>query len=60
MLRLIVKQFGEDRVMLGSDYPFPLGESEPGALIRSLPELAASRAQLLGENALAWIGRRSW
>ena len=60
MLRLIVKQFGEDRVMLGSDYPFPLGESEPGALIRSVPELAASRAQLLGENALAWIGRRSW
>ena len=60
MLRLIVKQFGEDRVMLGSDYPFPLGESEPGALIRSLPELAASRAQLLGENALAWLGRRSW
>ena len=46
--------------MLGSDYPFPLGESEPGALIRSVPELAASRAQLLGENALAWIGRRSW
>src|SRR6516165_4511304 len=44
MLRLIVKQFGEDRVMLGSDYPFPLGESEPGALIRSVPELAASRA----------------
>jgi len=60
MLRLIVKQFGEDRVMLGSDYPFPLGESEPGALIRSVPELAASRAQLLGENALAWLGRRSW
>ncbi|HZW88588.1 MAG TPA: hypothetical protein VFF12_05875 [Myxococcaceae bacterium] len=43
--------------MLGSDYPFPLGESEPGALIRSVPELAAARARLLGENALRWLGR---
>ena len=59
MLRLIVKLFGEDRVMLGSDYPFPLGESEPGALIRSVPELAARRTRLLGENALAWL-ERSW
>ena len=57
MLRLIVKLFGEDRVMLGSDYPFPLGESEPGALIRSVPELAAARERLLGENALRWLGR---
>jgi aminocarboxymuconate-semialdehyde decarboxylase len=62
MLRLIVKLFGEDRVMLGSDYPFPLGESEPGALIRSVPELLASRARLLGDNALGWLGRpgQSW
>jgi aminocarboxymuconate-semialdehyde decarboxylase len=57
MLRLIVKLFGEDQVMLGSDYPFPLGESEPGALIRSVPELAAARERLLGENALRWLGR---
>ena len=57
MLRLIVKLFGEDRVMLGSDYPFPLGEAEPGALIRAVPELAAARARLLGENALRWLGR---
>jgi len=59
MLRLIVKVFGEDRVMLGSDYPFPLGESEPGTLIRSVPELAGPRTRLLGENALRWLGR-SW
>ena len=57
MLRLIVKLFGDERVMLGSDYPFPLGESVPGALIRSVPELTAARARLLGENALHWLGR---
>jgi len=57
MLRHIVKLFGEDRVMLGSDYPFPLGEDVPGALIRSMPELATARGRLLGENALRWLGR---
>jgi len=57
MLRLIVRLFGEDRVMLGSDYPFPLGEAEPGALIRSVPELGAASPRLLGENALRWLGR---
>jgi len=57
MLRFLVKLLGEDRVMLGSDYPFPLGEAVPGMLIRSVPELAAARAKLLGENALRWLGR---
>jgi aminocarboxymuconate-semialdehyde decarboxylase len=57
MLRFIVKLFGDDRVMLGSDYPVPLGETEPGALIRSVPELAAARTRLLGDNALRWLGR---
>ena len=57
MLRFLVKLLGEDRVMLGSDYPFPLGEAVPGTLIRSVPELAAARAKLLGENALRWLGR---
>ncbi|MBL3960783.1 amidohydrolase, partial [Bacteroides thetaiotaomicron] len=27
-LRLLVDTMGEDRVMLGSDYPFPLGEQQ--------------------------------
>ncbi|EFC38467.1 predicted protein [Naegleria gruberi] len=32
-LKLLVKVFGDDRVMLGSDYPFPLGEHHPGKLV---------------------------
>ena len=35
-LRLLVHQFGTNRVALGSDYPFPLGEERPGALIEQL------------------------
>lgn len=33
-LRLLTEVMGLDRVMLGSDYPFPLGEQEVGALVR--------------------------
>lgn len=37
ILKLLVKKFGEDRIMLGSDYPFPLGEIDrPGRLIESM------------------------
>ena len=36
-----------------------VGETQPGALIRSVPELATARTRLLGENALGWLGR-SW
>lgn len=28
----------QDKVMLGTDYPFPLGELEPGTLIESMNE----------------------
>ncbi|MCX4878631.1 amidohydrolase family protein [Streptomyces sp. NBC_00847] len=45
-LRLLVDVMGTDRVLLGTDYPFPLGEAEPGALIR------ASRLNPTGQNAL--------
>jgi aminocarboxymuconate-semialdehyde decarboxylase len=30
---LLVEVMGEDRVMLGSDYPFPLGEQRVGKLL---------------------------
>ena len=29
----------QNRVMLGSDYPFPLGEHHPGKLIESVDDL---------------------
>ena len=34
MLKYVVNMFGSDRIILGSDYPFPLGEMDyPGRLI---------------------------
>ncbi|WP_049560724.1 amidohydrolase family protein [Nonomuraea sp. SBT364] len=56
-LRLLVDTIGEDHVMLGSDYPYPLGESPVGALVRKAGFLSeAARAKLLGGNAGAFLG----
>ena len=54
-LRGLIRLVGAERVALGTDYPFPLGEAEPGRLIESLTELspAARRATLLGGHG-AW------
>jgi aminocarboxymuconate-semialdehyde decarboxylase len=56
-LTMLLKVFGARRVALGSDYPFPLGEEEPGRLIESMKELSPSdRAQLLSGTAREFLG----
>lgn len=56
VLRMLIRQFGCERLALGTDYPFPLGELQPGTLIRSLSELSTdSRNRLLGGTALEWM-----
>ncbi len=56
-LRTIIKLMGVDRVALGTDYPFPLGEEEPGRLIDSLAELSPeAKARLLAGTALEFLG----
>mgnify|MGYP002398986794 CR=1 FL=1 len=55
MLDLITQMVGEDKVALGTDYPFPLGELEPGKLIHSMPWGLEKKAKLLGSNALDWL-----
>ncbi|GGO61471.1 amidohydrolase family protein [Nonomuraea cavernae] len=55
-LRLLVDTLGEDRVMLGSDFPYPLGESPAGDLIRKAAFLTEeARAKLLGGNAESFL-----
>ena len=46
----------DNNICLGSDYPFPLGEELPGALIESLQLETAVREKLLYKNALDWLG----
>lgn len=58
MLRYLVDLFGKEKVALGSDYPFPLGELSPGALIEGMPDFDEDKkAWLLSKSALAWLGR---
>ena len=55
---LLLDVMGEDRVALGSDYPFPLGEQEPGRLIEEMGELSPeTRERLLAGAALEFLGR---
>jgi tryptophan 2,3-dioxygenase len=46
---------GPERVMLGSDYPFPLGEHRVGTLIRSSHLSDDEKDRLLGGNALEFL-----
>jgi aminocarboxymuconate-semialdehyde decarboxylase len=56
-LTFLVKTMGEERVMLGSDYPFPLGEQQVGNLIRTHETLSpAVRDKLLHANARSFFG----
>ncbi len=56
-LRFLADVMGEDRVMLGSDYPFPLGEECMGELIRTAEGFSESaRSKLLGGNAQQFLG----
>jgi aminocarboxymuconate-semialdehyde decarboxylase len=56
-LRLLTDVMGTDRVMLGTDAPFPLGEQEAGSLVRSCAFLdAPARQRILVANAEAFFG----
>jgi len=55
-LRYLVDLMGAERIALGSDYPFPLGEEHPGSLVESCAFPEATRARLLHGTALEWLG----
>lgn len=51
-LRFLVERVGADRVVLGSDYPFPMGDPEPVATVLKSALDDATTAGLLGGNAI--------
>jgi aminocarboxymuconate-semialdehyde decarboxylase len=59
MLEYLVKLAGADKVALGTDYPFPLGELEPGKLIETSGFDAETKALMLHGAALQWLGLES-
>jgi aminocarboxymuconate-semialdehyde decarboxylase len=54
-LDYMIDLMGADRIALGSDYPFPLGELEPGKLIQTSGYSDDVQAQLLNGTALDWL-----
>ncbi|MCZ6837341.1 MAG: amidohydrolase family protein [Planctomycetota bacterium] len=59
-LRFLINQMGAERIALGSDYPFPLGEHAPGSLIESMEDLTPStKQQLLSGTALEFLNLKA-
>jgi aminocarboxymuconate-semialdehyde decarboxylase len=54
-LQFLVSVMGGDRVLLGSDYPYPLGELRAGTLIRESPFSPEVKKKLLGDNAAKFL-----
>jgi aminocarboxymuconate-semialdehyde decarboxylase len=52
----LLEMMGEDKICLGSDYPFPLGEHIPGKLIEKTKLGKKIEKKLLYKNAEEWLG----
>jgi aminocarboxymuconate-semialdehyde decarboxylase len=55
-MNFIIELMGEDKICMGSDYPFPLGEHHPGKLIEEMNFSAMLKEKLLFRNANEWLG----
>jgi len=55
-LDYLLNLMGPNQLALGTDYPFPLGELEPGKLIDSMPYEDTIKERLLNGTALEWLG----
>jgi aminocarboxymuconate-semialdehyde decarboxylase len=55
-LKALVEFFGADRVLLGTDYPFDMGEYDPVGHVMSTPIDDATKAAIVGGNAKRLLG----
>lgn len=53
MLKRLIDRFGADHVLLGTDYPYDMGEEDPRGLIASVKRLSKADRELVeGMNAM--------
>src|SRR5271154_4569764 len=50
-LRFLCDVAGADKIMLGSDYPFGIGDPDPCGIVDKTPLTASERGAILGDNA---------
>lgn len=55
-LQFVTEVMGEDKICMGSDYPFPLGEHVPGQLIECMKFADTVKQKMLWNNAMNWLG----
>ena len=55
-LEYLVQNFGADHVLLGSDYPFDMGDPEPWRTVDSLRIGKKDKEKIGGENAASLLG----
>jgi aminocarboxymuconate-semialdehyde decarboxylase len=55
-LEFLVAKVGPDRVMLGSDYPFPIGDPAPRAVVERAALPVGGRDRILAANAARLFG----
>lgn len=55
MLEYVLKLQGSKRVMLGSDYPFPLGDLEIGRFIEAMDLPTSVKEDIFSNSALEWL-----
>jgi aminocarboxymuconate-semialdehyde decarboxylase len=54
-LQYLLKLAGDEKICLGSDYPFPLGEHHPGKMIEGMQMEKQVEQKLLYQNAKDWL-----
>lgn len=55
MLEYVLKLQGSKKVMLGSDYPFPLGDLEIGRFIEEMKLPASVKEDIFSNSVLEWL-----
>ena len=55
-LDYLVSKVGPDKIMLGSDWPFPIGDFEPRKVVEAAKLSETDRAGILGGNAARIFG----
>lgn len=57
LLGRLIEQYGADHVLLGSDYPYDMGDDDPAGLLATVTGLpSADQALVLGGNAARLFG----
>jgi len=59
LLKYIVSQVGSEKVCLGTDYPFPLGDLEMGKFIEDSNMNPKDISNIMNKSTLDWLGLKA-